>query len=61
MNGKMDTLKLISGYATTSLPFLAAILSGMNAYEARGKRWRCIFGGVSTAFFVGIGLLNVFR
>jgi hypothetical protein len=58
---EMETLKLISGYATMINPFLAAVLSGWNAYDARYRFWRCLAAIVVTLVFIGIGCLNIMQ
>jgi hypothetical protein len=58
--GAMETLKLISSYAKMASPFLAVILSGWNAYDARRKFWRCAAGVAVTALFIVIGITRAF-
>jgi hypothetical protein len=41
-------------------PFLAAILSGIMAYEARHARWTFVGGVLMTSVFIGIGCFNIF-
>ena len=56
----METLKLFSGYAKMINPFLAAVLSGWNAYDARDRFWRCLGAIVVTLIFIRVGCFNVF-
>jgi hypothetical protein len=55
----METLRLVSAYAKMISPFLAAILSGWNTYDAREKSWRFISGIIVTLILLAIGCANV--
>lgn len=56
----MEALKLVSHYAWLLLPFFAAFLSGLNAYEARRSVRRVLLNVTVAIFFVGLGFARAF-